>query len=144
MKKISLILICLLFLAKAHSQSLSAKELVNLSDRYSIADFLKSRSFTSFGSHADEKGASENFAKNTGTGKQETIFIIGKTSSYLTRSKAFITVLLSQLQRQYKQTAKDDDTKFTYYQFAGGDGKNISVNISKSSTDFHSMVIMQK
>jgi len=131
-------------LAKAHSQSLSAKELVNLSDQNSKADFLKSRSFTSLGSNASEKGVSEKFAKNTGSGKQETVFTIGNTTSYLTRSKTFILALLSQLQRQFKQTAKDDDKDFTYYQFAGGNGRNVSVNVSKSSNNYHSVMIIQK
>ena len=144
MKTILFSSICLLFFTQVHSQTLSAKELVNLSDRYSKTDFLKSRSFTNTGSNVNSKTASENFAKNTGTAKQETIFIIGNTISYLTRSKAFITNLLAQLQHQYKQSVKDADTNFTYYQFSAGDGKNISVNVAKSANNYHSMVIMQK
>jgi hypothetical protein len=144
MKKISLILICLLFLTKAYSQSLSAKELVNLTDKYSKEDFLKSRSFTSSGSSIGEKGVSEHFAKNSGTAKQETVFTIGNTITYLTRSKVFITNLLTQLQRQFKQTAKDEGKDFTYYQFTGGDGRTVSVNFSKSSDNYHSVVVMQK
>ncbi len=136
--------LCLFLGAQAHGQSLSVKQLANLLDDDNKSALLKSKSFTSLGSGAAEKSVSQRFTKNAGTAKQEAITITSNSISYLTRNKAFITNLLTQLQSHYKQTVKDDNSDFAYYSFAAGKGKNISINISKTGADLYSLQVNQK
>jgi hypothetical protein len=143
-KKVLFTIICLFFLAQAHSQSLSAKELVNLLDNHDKNGFLKSRSFTILGSGKSENGVSLHFVKNSGNGRQETIIVTATLVNYLTHDKSFINNLLTQLKQCYKQTVTDDNAETAYYLFSAGEGKNISVNISKSGADYYSLEVIQK
>jgi len=144
LKKILFTVICLFVFAQAHSQSLSAKELVNLLDNADKVGFLKSRSFTVLGSDHSEKGGSQHFQKNGGSGRQETIVVTATLVSYLTHNKSFITNLLTQLQQHFKQTVKDDNAETAYYLFSAGGGKNVSINISKKGVSYFSLEVIQK
>jgi hypothetical protein len=144
MKNILFVIICLFFTVRAQSQSLSAKELVNFFDTHNKTEFLKSRSFTRLGSDVSEKGVTLHFDKNTGTSKQETLTVGSTTLSYFTRNKDYINNLLAQLQRQYKQTVKDDDADFSYYLFAAGGSKKISVNISKTGAKSYTIGVIDR
>jgi len=144
LKKLMLTVTCLLVLGHAHSQSLSAKEFVNLLENPDKSSFLKSRSFIVLGSEISEKGTSQHFQKNGGSGRQETIIVTADLVSYLTRDKSFIINLLNQLKQHYKQTVKDDNADTAYYLFAAGEGKNVSVNISKKGTSYYSLEVIEK
>lgn|GEM_PF-5709363 len=144
MKTILLTSLCLFLGLQMQGQSLSVKQLANLLDDDNKTVVLRSHSFLSLGLAESEKGVSQRFTKNAGTGKQEAITITSNSVSYLTRNKAFITNLLAQLQQQYKQTVKDDSSDFIYYLFAAGKGKNISVNISKKGAELYSLQVNQK
>jgi hypothetical protein len=144
LKKILLTVVCLFFLAQAHSQSLSAKELVNFLDNTDKTGFLKSRSFTVLGSEKSEKGTSQHFLKNGGTSSQETIIVTETLVNYLTHNKDFIINLLNQLKQHYKQTVKDDNAETAYYLFSAGEGKNVSINMSKTGASYYSLEVIEK
>ncbi len=144
LKRLLLTVICLFALVQAHSQSLSAKELINLLDNPDKSGFLKSRSFTVLGSDISETGDSQHFQKNGGSGRQETIIVTETLVSYLTRNKAFIINLLNQLKQHFKQTVKDDNAETAYYLFSAGKGKNVSINMFKTSTSYYSLEVIKK
>ena len=144
MNKILFISLCLFLGLQVRGQSLSVKQLANLLDDNDKTAVLRSHSFSSLGLAESDKGVSQRFTKNTGTGKQEAITITANSISYLTRNKTFITNLLTQLQHQYKQTLKDDSSDFIYYLFTAGKGKNISINISKTGAGLYSLQVNQK
>src|SRR5215469_12776580 len=135
MKKILVIAFLAFFASSARSQSLSAKDLVNFFEKADKNDFLESKSFILSSRNAND--LTESFIKNPGAATQESIIFTGKLVSYMTRSNAYINALLTQLQRQYKQTSKDDGADFIYYRFAAGDKKYISVSIPKSKDNHY-------
>jgi len=144
LKKIFFTAVCLVFLAQAHAQSLSIKELTGLLNNPEKVDFLKSHSFTTLGQSYTEKGVSQHFLKNMGSKSQETIVVTSSLVSYLTHSKKYINNLLAQLKQHYKPVVHNENSETIYYVFKVDESKNVSINISKSAVSYYSLEVVQK
>jgi len=140
MKKLLLVIPCLIWGLSARCQSVSVKDIVEILHDKDVSQLITKKAFSLVGS---DLGDFKTYVKNSRSANQEKIYIAGPSVTYSTKSKAFVHQLLVQLKSKYRATIKDDKADYVFYQFED-QGTRVSVNVPKAGSEYCTVTARNK
>ena len=138
MKKILLIIPCLLCCMIGYTQSLTFHELFSLYKHGNPKAYLIKKSFD-----FEQDKSLEMYFKNRSLANEEKVYYDLHGISYMSRDTAFVNTQIKLIKKQFPLLIKDNSASSTFYQF-GNTRINIMVSIEKQPNSFGTLSVANR